>query len=59
MRLLGIALTALLLTGCAVVPLAPVAYAPEPAVRARVHYGRPGYTHTGYYHHYNHYNNDR
>ncbi|MGH7354902.1 MAG: hypothetical protein ACRELS_10055 [Candidatus Rokuibacteriota bacterium] len=49
MRLLGIALSALLLAGCAVVPLAPVMYVPEPAVKVRVHYGRPGYTHTGYH----------
>jgi len=56
MRLLGLALTALLLTGCAVVPLFPVAYGPEPAVRVTVpiggHYGRPGYTRGGY--RYNH-----
>ena len=59
MRLLGIALTALLLAGCVVVPLAPVAYVPEPAVNVRFHYGRPGYTHTGHHydnHHDNHYN---
>jgi len=56
MRLLGLALTALLLAGCAIVPLAPVAYGPEPAVRVRVpvraYYVRPGYRHGGY--HYNH-----
>ena len=57
MKLLGLALTALLLAGCAIVPLAPVAYVPEPAVRVtvpvRAHYVRPGYTHGGY-HYYNH-----
>ncbi len=56
MKLLGIALTALLLTGCAVVPLAPVAYGPEPAVNVRVRYGYPSYSHTGYHHYYNRYN---
>jgi hypothetical protein len=56
MRLLGLALTALLLAGCAIVPLAPVAYGPEPAVRVIVplggHYGRPAYTRGGYHRHY-------
>ncbi len=41
MRLLLIPLAALLLAGCAIVPLAPVAYAPAP--RPRVTYVYPAY----------------
>jgi hypothetical protein len=43
MKLLLIALTALLLTGCAVVPLFPYTYAPAPYPRES--YGRPVYPH--------------
>ncbi len=43
MRLLLIALTALLLAGCAVVPLAPYTYAPAPYPRGT--YGHPVYPH--------------
>lgn len=56
MRLLGIALTALLVAGCAVVPLEPVAYAPGPVLvpvpAVRVHFVRPVHPHAGY--HYSH-----
>ena len=57
MKLLGLALTALLLAGCAIVPLAPVAYGPEPAVRVTVpiggyYHGRPGYTRGAYHRNY-------
>jgi hypothetical protein len=41
MRLLWIPLAALLLAGCAIVPLAPYAYAPPPP---RVVYRYPGYS---------------
>jgi hypothetical protein len=47
MRLMGVALTVLLLTGCAVVPLAPVAYVPGPALRIR--YGPPAHPHHSSY----------
>jgi hypothetical protein len=42
MRLFWIALAALLLAGCAIVPLAPYAYAPPPP-RPRVVYRYPAY----------------
>jgi hypothetical protein len=42
MRLLWIPLAALLLAGCAIVPLAPYAYAP-PRPRPRVTYVYPAY----------------
>jgi hypothetical protein len=41
MRLLWIPLAALLLAGCAIVPLAPYAYAPPP--RPRLTYVYPAY----------------
>ncbi len=43
MRLLVIALTALLLAGCVVVPLTPYMYAPAPPPRET--YGRPAHPH--------------
>ena len=43
MRLLLITLAAVLLAGCAIVPLAPYAYAPHPYIR----HGHPHHHHHG------------
>lgn len=50
MRLLLSALTALLLAGCAVVPLTPYMYAPAPPPRGP--YGHPVYPHHYVWHPY-------
>ncbi len=50
MKRLWIALLALLLSGCAIVPIAPYGYAPAP--RPRASYGYPGYSHHYYGHPY-------
>lgn len=51
MRRLWIALLALFLSGCAIVPIAPYGYAPAP--RPRASYGYPDYPHH-YYGYYGH-----
>jgi hypothetical protein len=50
MKRLWIALLALLLSGCAIVPIAPYGYAP--ASRPRATYGYPDYPHHYYGHSY-------
>jgi starvation-inducible outer membrane lipoprotein len=50
MKRLWIALLALLLSGCAIVPIAPYGYAPEP--RPRAFHGYPAYPHHYYGHPY-------